>query len=76
MHIDDNNDETLLVDPVAVKQVAIDHFKTIAGASPTVNHNINTIPLHWQDIYQPMDEVDHEVYQNLLSLKSHAAARR
>src|SRR5581483_8003475 len=57
--------ERLLTDPTDVKTAAIEHFKTIAGSSPSIKHNINTIPSHWQDIYQPIDEVDHNVYHNV-----------
>src|SRR5437870_9159220 len=67
MYVNENNNETLLTDPFEVKQAAIKHFKTIAGVPPSINHNINTIPSHWQNIYQPMDDVDHNIYQNLLN---------
>src|SRR5581483_3544920 len=58
MCVDEFNNEKLLTDPTDVKQAAIEHFKTIAGTPPSINHNINTIPMHWQEIYRPMDEVD------------------
>ena len=51
MHVNDNNDEILITDPTEVKHVAINHFKTIAGLPPSIHHNINTIPLHWQSVY-------------------------
>src|SRR5207237_7523534 len=67
MYVNGNNNEILLTDPAEVKQAAVKHFKTIAGAPPSINHNINTIPSHWQSIYQPMDDVNHNIYQNLLN---------
>src|SRR5438309_9024475 len=54
MHVNDNNEEILLTNPTEVKEAAANHFKTIAGLPPSIHHNIDTIPLHWQSVYQPM----------------------
>src|SRR5581483_8041441 len=67
MCVDEFDNEKLLTDPTEVKLAAIEHFKTIAGAPPSISYNINTIPSHWQDIYRPMAEVDINIYQGLLN---------
>src|SRR3954454_19430094 len=61
------NEHTLETDPVKVKELANDHFKTIAGIPPSTPSTIDEMSDRWQLAYLPSDEIDPTIYKDLLA---------
>ena len=60
-------DATLETNPVQVKRLASEHFRTIAGVPPTAPPSLHDMPEHWQMDYLPLDDVNPMIYQDILS---------
>src|SRR4051812_44468669 len=61
------NEHTLETDPVKVKELANDHFKTIAGIPPSTPPTIDEMSDRWQLAYLPSDEINPTIYKDLLA---------
>jgi hypothetical protein len=62
-----DSDATLETDPIKVKHLAKEHFRTIAGIPPPQSPSLHNMPDNWQTDYLPLDDIDPTIYQDLLS---------
>src|SRR3954452_17273643 len=67
MNIHTINEHTLETDPVRVKELTNDHFKTIAGIPPLTPPTIDKMSDRWQLAYLPSDEINPTIYKDLLA---------
>ena len=60
--ISKNEDQTitLLTDEGDVKEKTASHFQNVAGST----NNIKRIPKEWQEYYNPLDDIDKNVFKN------------
>src|SRR3989440_1965283 len=61
------NNVKLETDPVKVKQLANDHFRSVAGVPSTTPPTLDEMSDSWNLEYQPLHEVDPMIYNNLLT---------
>src|SRR3954454_3111228 len=61
------NGHALETEPVRVKELANEHFKTIAGIPPSTPPTIDDMSDRWQTAYLPSDEIDSTIYKDLLA---------
>jgi hypothetical protein len=64
---DDNGNFNLTTDPDQIKEIAINHFKFIAGDSITEQFTLNDMSEFWQSLYTPINSIDPHIYANLLA---------
>ncbi|RIA82885.1 hypothetical protein C1645_834677, partial [Glomus cerebriforme] len=64
--IKDNNNNLLITDPTRIKEIVNDHFQKCPGSK---NANKVILPA-WSSFYQPIETIDPNIYQNLMSLPS------
>ena len=57
----------LATDPIEVKRIAAEHFRTIAGIPPSHPPNLEDMKERWQIEYTPRDDIDDSIYQDLLA---------
>ena len=62
-----HNNATLETDPIKVKQLANDHFKSVAGVPSSAPPTLDEMPDSWNLEYQPLHDVDPMIYNNLLT---------
>ncbi|GBC09190.1 hypothetical protein RclHR1_08680007 [Rhizophagus clarus] len=68
IHIDrlltrnDDNEEVLITDLDKIKALTLQHFQNCAGSK----NDIKTIPKEWITEYEPMDQIDHHIYDSTL----------
>ncbi|RIA79717.1 Endonuclease/exonuclease/phosphatase, partial [Glomus cerebriforme] len=61
--IKDNNNDLLITDPTRIKEIVNDHFQKCPGSK-----NVDkVIPSAWSSFYQPIETIDPNIYQNLMS---------
>ena len=60
-------DSSLITDPVKIKQAANDHFRTIAGAPPTIRISLSDMTPFWNSVYTPVADIQTSIYNELLS---------
>ena len=66
MNINNNNETVLETAPHKVKELANNHFRTIAGSPLTNTPSIEEMTDRWQLAYLPNDDIDSSIYNNLL----------
>src|SRR3954471_20594302 len=67
MSTNTNNETILETDPVKVKELTNNHFRTIASTPTKAPPTIEEITEEWQLVYLPDDNIDQLIYNNLLS---------
>src|SRR3954454_23107923 len=67
MNTHNTNEHTLETESVRVKELANEHFKTIAGIPPLTPPTIHDMSDRWQPAYLPSDEIDPTIYKDLLA---------
>src|SRR5215212_8280948 len=67
MTISKDNEPTLVTNPADVKKAAAEHFRTIAGIPPAAPPHILDMPDRWQTAYTPQDNIDSDIYQDLMA---------
>jgi len=58
---------TLVTDPIKIKQVTNDHFRTIAGAPPAHRTLLSDLTPFWLAHYSPQENIQSSIYSELLS---------
>src|SRR4051794_32125659 len=62
-----NNETILETDPVKVKELTNNYFRTITGTPTKAPPTIDEMTEEWQLAYLPDDNIDQSIYNNLLS---------
>src|SRR5271156_546659 len=66
MKVRPDGSEQLVVDPIEVKSLAIEHYKTIAGLPPALVPDVCSFPSLWKDAYEPLLHFESNIYDSLL----------
>src|SRR5438270_5920287 len=67
MSTNHNQERVLVTDPVEVKKIAAEHFRTIAGIPSSAPLQVEDMSDRWQCAYMPDDTIDPLIYQDLLA---------
>jgi hypothetical protein len=70
MVANDDRTFTLVTDPIRIKEVANDHFRTIAGSPPATRITLDDMSEYWRDIYTPGAHINTDIYLDLLAPSS------
>src|SRR5438309_1903507 len=60
-------EQVLVTDPVEVKKVAAEHFRTIAGIPLSAPPQVEDMSDRWQCAYMSDDSINPLIYQDLLA---------
>jgi hypothetical protein len=57
----------LLLCPEDIKQAAVHHFQNFVKHASHVYHNLVDLPFRWQQIYEPISNINSEIYTDILN---------